>query len=417
MAIEVRNIRSDAEYEEFVHLDGRVFGIHYQPEDLATLPERLVKDRVVVALDHGRIVGGGGVYPMALTLPGGIQVPAAGVSWVSVDATHRRRGVARVVMDLIHNQSRALGEPAQILTASEGGIYERFGYGVASHFPAVTIDRRNASIRSDAPSGGRCEFLDHLSLDEKVALCADTYEQYARLWSGSVAFISNARNWWMFFLGPIGDRVFNGQRHLVAHFDEHGSIDGIVIYRVESNWTERGPDGTAHVWQVLPLNDIAHAELWRVVLGIDLATHVTLRSLALDDQLRWLLTNARTLETTAVRDDLWLRPAQPLELLTKRRYGDEGRLRITVDQNRYVLDVDGSGIATCETGQPTTDTNNNDNSNDIRMTAIELGTILLGGTPPSVLARAGRIQGRTSAIQRADRLFRHEHLPHLAVAF
>lgn len=408
MDIEVRNISSDAEYEEFVHLDGRVFGIDYQPEDLATLPQRLAPERVVVAVDRGRIVGGGGVYPLQLTLPGGAQVAAAGVTWVSVDATHRRRGVLRAVMDHVHAQSDDLGEPAQILTASEGGIYERFGYGVAAHFPAITIDRRTAMVRGDAPSGGSCEYLDHLPLDERVAICAHVHEQHARIWSGSTSFGSHATDWWNFFLGPIGDRVFDGKRHIVVHRDDTGTIDGLVIYRIESNWTERGPDGTAHVWQILPLTDVANGELWRVVLGIDLATHVKLRSLALDDPLRWMLTDARAIATTAVRDDLWLRPARPAELLAARQFGDEGAIVLDVAGERLALNADGSGRAVCERTKA---------EPDLRMNGVELGTILLGGTPPSVLARAKRVQGSATALALADRLFRHDHLPHLTFAF
>ena len=46
------------------------------------------------ARDDGRIVGGAGVFPFRLSIPGG-EVDAAGVTVVGVLPTHRRRGILR----------------------------------------------------------------------------------------------------------------------------------------------------------------------------------------------------------------------------------------------------------------------------------------------------------------------------------
>ena len=70
----------------------------------------------------------------------GATVPAAGISWVGVLPTHRRRGVLSALMahqlGALHDAGR---EPIAVLWASEPQIYGRYGYGLASRFWGVTV--------------------------------------------------------------------------------------------------------------------------------------------------------------------------------------------------------------------------------------------------------------------------------------
>ena len=51
---------------------------------------------------------------------------------VSVASTHRRQGLLTSMMRRQLDDVRAWGEPLAVLTASEPGIYGRFGYGAAT---------------------------------------------------------------------------------------------------------------------------------------------------------------------------------------------------------------------------------------------------------------------------------------------
>ncbi len=88
------------------------------------------------------IVATGRNYSLDLTLPGGAIVPTAAVSWIAVRPTHRRRGILRQMMTYLAEEGARRGEPASILTASEGGIYRRFGFGVATRVLGIEIDQR-----------------------------------------------------------------------------------------------------------------------------------------------------------------------------------------------------------------------------------------------------------------------------------
>ena len=88
-------------------------------------------DRVIAAFDGEVPVGTAGAYTFRLTVPGG-EVDAAGVTLVGVVPSHRRRGILRSLMRHQLDDIRARHEPVAILWASEGAIYQRFGYGLAT---------------------------------------------------------------------------------------------------------------------------------------------------------------------------------------------------------------------------------------------------------------------------------------------
>src|SRR5437899_11827650 len=88
-------------------------------------------ERLHAAFEDGRAVGGAGVFPFRMTVPGG-QVPAAGVTTVGVLPSHRRRGVLTAMMRAQLDDVRERGESIAVLWASEDMIYGRFGYGTAS---------------------------------------------------------------------------------------------------------------------------------------------------------------------------------------------------------------------------------------------------------------------------------------------
>ena len=117
--------------------------------------------RFRIAVEGGSIVGISGSFALDLTVPGGAALPMGGVTWVSVAATHRRQGVLRRLLAEIHADIDAREEPVAGLSASEGGIYGRFGYGVASQMRRVSIDTRAAQLRDElTPKPGSVRFLE-----------------------------------------------------------------------------------------------------------------------------------------------------------------------------------------------------------------------------------------------------------------
>ena len=85
----------------------------------------------VVETDAGEVVAGGGTT--VLPWPPGPQHPGGHIAFVYnvyTDAAHRRRGLARRVMDAIHAWCRGAGIQSIALNASLDGrpLYESMGY-------------------------------------------------------------------------------------------------------------------------------------------------------------------------------------------------------------------------------------------------------------------------------------------------
>ena len=106
---------------------------------------------------------------MSLTVPGGGEIPMSGVTWISVAATHRRRGVMRGVMDELVVDARRRGEvacgPARVggLDLRERRL--RAGAPMADHrdrhpphpldlrSPGRTVPLRRTGRRARRPAG------------------------------------------------------------------------------------------------------------------------------------------------------------------------------------------------------------------------------------------------------------------------
>ena len=95
MTIEVKRHSGGA--REFFESAEIAFGEHFQPDDLPVLEPLFEADRALAAHDGDRMVGNAAIISFDLTVPGG-TLPAAGVSAVGVQPTHRRRGILRQMM-------------------------------------------------------------------------------------------------------------------------------------------------------------------------------------------------------------------------------------------------------------------------------------------------------------------------------
>src|SRR5690348_3306922 len=151
MGNDVRALRQDEWDEWYDNLIRAFGGVPESDEERALWRELIDPRRCVGVWDGEACVGTAGAFAFRLTVPGGASVPAAGVTMVSVAATHRRRGVLTSMMRRQLDDVRSWGEPLAVLTASEPVIYGRFGYGVGTYQLNADID--TARVRLSVPSG------------------------------------------------------------------------------------------------------------------------------------------------------------------------------------------------------------------------------------------------------------------------
>ncbi|HEY5231290.1 MAG TPA: GNAT family N-acetyltransferase, partial [Galbitalea sp.] len=88
-----------------------------------------------------------------VTVPGHRSIPSWAISTITVAPTHRRRGIARNLMEAELRTAAKLGVPVAILTASEATIYERFGFAPAAMRADWTITTTLTTWAGPIPNG------------------------------------------------------------------------------------------------------------------------------------------------------------------------------------------------------------------------------------------------------------------------
>jgi predicted acetyltransferase len=397
--------------EAFIRAGESVFGLIPDDADVAFYISLFDPDFALAVYDGGRIVATASANAFDLTLPAGPDQPlptvtVPGVTAVGVQPTHRRRGLLTSLMNRQIRDYRDRGFLLSILTASEGAIYGRFGYGLASSYQGVAISTKHAEFRQDAPTTGRMRLLDP---DDASKLLPELHDQARRLTPGDITRLAV---WWdRYFEDPEKDRDGGGGQFHAAHESSRGEPDGWVSYRYHYSWGNGLPSHRIDVRDLIALNPAARASLWRYLLELDLVGDLTAAALPVDEPLRWLLTDPRQVRVTDVGDHLWVRLIDVAGSLAVRGYGAEDRLVLDVsDEGRWLLEtgLNGASCRPAKKGEKT----------GLTLGLAELGAIYLGGVRPSVLGAAGRVhEERRGALARADVVFGSPVAPYCGTDF
>jgi predicted acetyltransferase len=380
---DIRPIRAD-EYDEFLRVDATAFQFEHKKTD-PPRPDTWARgelDRAFGAFIDGLMVGIGRNYSFDVTVPGGERLLAGAVSWIGVLPTHRRRGVLTAMMAALAEDSIARGEPLSMLTASEGAIYRRFGYGVAVDRVGCTIESAHGSFGAFVDRGS----VRFVTADQASLEFPSIYEATR----STVGSVPRPEFWWPEVL--FGHESEN--RFYVVH-ETDGVPDGFVAYSVVGDWVGGINDRTLEVLDLQATNDPARLALWRFLLDVDLTVRVKCFQVPLHDPLRWALVDVRRRRVDFVNDGLWLKLLDVPAALTARSYEVDESLRFAVDGVTYELTAS-AGSGSC---MPTAD------GPEVSFTREVLGSLYLGQRRASEFVATGGCTGPPPAIARADRLF------------
>jgi predicted acetyltransferase len=273
-------------------------------------------DRSLGLWDGDRVVATAGIYSRTLTVPGAV-VPCAGITWVTVAPTHRRRGVLTSIMRRQLTEIREQGrEPVAALWASESSIYGRFGYAPATLRGGLTGRSERLRLRPDLDLGvGR---VDGVSVETYKPAAAAVCDTVRRAVPGN---LERDDRWWDRRLrDEPADRDGATERRYLLYTEPDGTVTGYAAYRMTGKWTDAGePDGTLKVEEVRALSTPAYAALWKVLLSVDLVRTMHAPTLSADDPLKQMLTDPRALNLHPT-DALWVRLVDVGAALSARRY-------------------------------------------------------------------------------------------------
>lgn len=343
------------------------------------------------AYDGDRPVAGGGSFALSMTVPGGPR-PVAAISWIGVLPTHRRRGLLTGLMERLLGDLHDRDEPVAALWASEGAIYQRFGFGPAAWDVALAVSSRAAFTRPVAATGLRLVEPDR----------ADLRAVYDTVAATTGGWHARDDAWWDYRLhDPEGSRSGASPLRCVLA-DGPSGIEGYALYATKQEWENGRPSGTAHIRELVAVNPDAQARLWRYLLDLDLLQSVRSHINGTDDPLLHLLAEPRS-AVPRVKDNLWVRLVDVSKALEARSYATEVDVVLDVEDHRCPWNTGrlrlsaGAGGASCA---PTAD------AADLRVRVADLGAAYLGGTTLTARAAAGHLtELRPGALAAASTAF------------
>ena len=315
LADQLRPITAE-EWPLFIRAMYDVFGDEPSGRFLDTPSPWAELDRSLSLWDAGRVVATAGMYSRQLTVPGAV-VPCAGITWITVAPTHRRRGVLTAIMRRQLDDIRAAErEPVAALWAAEASIYGRFGYAPATRRGGWTGRTRAMRLRPGVDTGTGSV---HPAEPAEFRAAAVVLHEHLRRWvPGNLA---RDERWWdRFMLDEPDERKGRPAKKLLLHTEADGATTGYATYRRTSAWSESSePQGEITVDEVRASTPAAYAALWQYLLSIDLVRTVRSGLASDDDPLRHLIADVRALHAHPV-DALWLRVVDVGRALSARRY-------------------------------------------------------------------------------------------------
>jgi predicted acetyltransferase len=398
-----------ADWPTVQRVDELAFGYTLDDDPSAADEAALLEmERTHLATLDGVPAGVTSAYTMRMSVPGGGELPYAGVTWVGVVPTMRRRGVLRALMSAQLADVHQRAEPIAALFASEPGIYGRFGYGSSTQ--QVTLTVRRGATDLDAPMDA--------SLSARIVAAPDAADLVAQVYDEARARRAGApvrpKHWWERCIDDPPSRRDGASELRALVVGDDGGARAYALFSTKGEWPTGSAEGVIDVREVAALDAAAAGLLWRTLLDTDLVTSVSIRRLPTDDVLLHLLRDPRR-PRPEVRDGMYLRLVDlPVALLARSYVGSWSGVVDVLDTlcpwnaGRWRLTL-GPGDAAAE---------RTDDEPDVSLDVRELGGAFLGGGSLVARAAAGMVAEHTSgAVAGLSAALRYEPAPFCPFGF
>ena len=329
--------------------------------------------------------------------PGQGLVPTNFITDVTVQASHRRRGLMKALMTTDLLQAKERGDVFAVLTATDARLYGRFGFG-------VTATARRLEIESGPKFQIRTEPVGHSVFADPDAISDLRRSLFERFHTGQFWSVGRAEHYWT--SGFDWGKQRPVARRAAVHFDEQGEPDATLVFSVE--------DGHIRIVDLLGLTTGAEIELLRLMAhGEGHEKIIWPRCHDARHPLPWALQDARVVTTTREFDTVWVRVLDMVKAIEMRMFDHDGSVTLTVeDKQRF---CDGTWRIDVEDGHasavPTTQ------DADVSIQVAAFSTLLSGLQGASELSVAGLASGSPEALARTSRLFAKDNPPVAASIF
>jgi predicted acetyltransferase len=399
MSIEIRALPREMAAELLGPIS-TAFGFAVTPERIERVRSVPELDTFLGACDGDAIVGASAAFDFEVTVPGGVAVKTSGLTLVAVLPTHRRQGLLRRMMVSHLDGAHRRGQSVAALYASEGGIYGRFGYGMAALRGEVELRRERAALGGSV--SGHDERFRLLTEEQAAVALPPVYERIRHQRPG---MLSRSESWWRVRRLGDPDWLRAGRPPLQRVVLEVGGRPvAYALYRLGAALTTMPAELPLDVVECIGDSPGSTRAMWQYLFGVDLVQTFRASFLPVDHPVLLQIAEPARLGLR-LQDGLWIRLVDVGAALSKRGYGPGEPVVIEVtdelcpwNQGRWRL---AAGVAS-----------RTDQDADLAMDVATLGAAYLGAFGFSQLAQAGRVSERSvGALRRADALFRADLLP------
>ncbi len=337
---------------------------------------------------EGDIVGTTGSFSFQMAVPGAV-LPVAGVSYVSVLPTYRRRGIQRSLMRRQLADIAARGqEPVAALWASEAPLYGKYGYGPAASVAVFRFSRHEGALNVPVDPSLTLRLV---SPAQSVADLGCVYDSVLPTRPG---FFARDDAWWdkRLFDHEASRGGFGPLRCLLA--GDTAGPRGYALYTAQDGWDdgEYLPAAKIVIRELIAADPAAGAALWQDLLSRDLVAEVLAANRPADDPLLFQLADPRRARPHGC-DGIWIRLIDLPRALCSRAYSCPVDVVLEVSDElmapnagRWRLRVPDPASPVGVTCERTTD------PADVSLDVRELGAAYLGGTRLGTLAAAGLVR-------------------------
>lgn len=254
---------------------------------------------------------------------GADPMPVLVVNTIAVKPSHRRRGLLQRMMRHHLDAARDRGLSLAILSASEGAIYGRFGFGVATRWLAAELTTSKLQWRDGAKlADGTIEFVEPAFLEGyfEPLTSAHMMSQRGALRPLEMHRLLDTGAWDPKAKGP------SQSLRAVVHFDAAGRPDGYALF-VHKGWE---PPVTSSVQRVIAADIDVTRALWQALASMDIVEKLEFASFP-GDPLPLSLLDEWAVQHKEGGDRFWLRILDLPAAVAGRGFEADGQVTVAID--------------------------------------------------------------------------------------
>lgn len=366
----LRNVREDGTRLRAVYDGNRPFGLAEHP--VATF-----------ASWDGSLNTGRGLAPANL------------LTDVTVQASHRRRGLMKDLMLTDLAEARERGAVFSALTATDALLYARFGFGVSATARSLQIET-GPRFQLHADPAGSCVFAEPGHADEvRRELFGAFHTQ--QFWSVQrpAFYFHSGFDWRAQTSQPVRAAI---------HLDAAGQPDGAVTFLIR--------DDHILIQDLLGLDQTAELELLRLLAGLEGVNQVRWpHCFNRRFPLTWALSDHRVVRTASEFDTVWVRIMDIERALQLRQFDADGVASLHIVDPLDEI----TGTYTVEVSDGEAAVTRSAREADLTINLASFAGVYSGLAHPFELAASGTVSGSAEGIARVGRLFAKD-LPGVAAA-